>query len=384
MRANKGTVFSGFFFLTGLVQTITLTVLPLETLRVMGSASWVSVVYGVVGFASFGGRLTIPVLTERMGRFGVLALGTGLIFVSAICLALDRGSLLVPGLIANVFAIACFEIVLNIYVLDHIPRPHMASFEAKRIFVNAAPYTFCPWLGVHLQLTAAPWVPFAISAGTALVLLLAVWAYRRTLAPGLRWRPPPPVNPLAALRRYFAQPRLRLAWILAASRSAWWGMFQIYAPIFAVEAGLGDEVGGALVSVGLGWIWLVPLWGWIGRRHGQRRLLMAGYAAGGLLTVAAALLMDLSWLGAAVLVLAAFAVEAIDGAGNTLFLRAVHAHERAAMTAIFITYRDVAQLAPPALFAALLAVFKLPAVFIAGGAMMVSSAVLTRYIPRRF
>ena len=53
------------------------------------------------------------------------------------------------------------------------------------------------------------------------------------------------------------------------------------------------------------------------------------------------------------------------------------------MTAVFITYRDVAQLVPPAVFAVLLTVFKLQAVFIAGGLMMLALAGLARYIPRR-
>jgi hypothetical protein len=52
----------------------------------------------------------------------------------------------------------------------------------------------------------------------------------------------------------------------------------VYAPIFAVTSGLGAETGGIIVSIGTGWIWLVPLWGWVGRRSGLRRLLQVGYA----------------------------------------------------------------------------------------------------------
>ena len=75
--------------------------------------------------------------------------------------------------------------------------------------------------------------------------------------------------------------------------------------------------------------------------------------------------------------------ETIDGAGNLLFLRAVHAHERSEMTTVFISYRDVAQLGPPIVFSALLSVFALPSVFVASGAMMLGSAMLARHIPRR-
>jgi cobalamin synthase len=94
--------------------------------------------------------------------------------------------------------------------------------------------------------------------------------------------------------------------------------------------------------------------------------------------------MHASWIGAGVLVLAALAAETLDGAGNTLYLRAVHPYERSEMTAIFASYRDATQLVPPAVFAALLSAFELPAVFVAGGVMMLGMAGLARYIQRRF
>jgi hypothetical protein len=47
------------------------------------------------------------------------------------------------------------------------------------------------------------------------------------------------------------------------------------------------------------------------------------------------------------LLVAAFAMSAIDRIGNVLFLRAVHPHQRMRMTPIFSTYRDVAQIVLP-------------------------------------
>ena len=382
MGVSKSTVFASFFTLTGLAQTIVMAVIPLEALRVLGGARNVSIAYLVVGVTGFLGRLAIPILTEAMSRFGVFVAGAAALCASAALFSAEMPAGIVLGLVLNVFGLACFEIVLNLYVLDQIVRSELSRFESKRIFAAAAPYTIGPWLGVYLQLNIAIWLPFALSAATAIVLLAY---FRRHLAPlkaVLRPRRRA-LNPALYLLRFFSQPRLRLAWILAAGRTAWWGMFQVYAPIFAVKAGLGDQVGGAIVSIGLGWMWFVPLWGWVGRRFGLRRLLMAGYAATGAVTLAAALLMGTSLIGAAILVLAAFAAETLDGAGNTLFLRAVHPHDRGEMTAVFVTYRDFAQLAPPAVFAMLLAVFALPAVFVAGGTMMLGMSLLARYIPRR-
>jgi MFS transporter, ACDE family, multidrug resistance protein len=382
---SKSTVLATLFFLAGLAQTITMTVLPIEALRLAGDAREVSALYFGVGVAGFIGRLTIPSLTRAIHRVGVIALGTGAICASAALLA-TTGTItgLMTGLFLNVFAFACSDVVLNLYVLDHVPRNELGRFEAKRIFFAAAPYTLGPWLGVYLQVSVASWVPFALSGVTAIVLLGFFLSSRLAVRTVLKAPGRQSLNPIRYLRRFFAQPRLFLAWGLAAGRTAWWGMFMVYAPIFAVQSGLGAEIGGAIVSVGLGAMWSIPLWGWLGRRFGLRRLLIAGYAATGFATFAVALAMGTSGLGAALLVLSALAAETIDGAGNSLYLRAVHPHERSEMTAVFITYRDAAQLVPPAVFAVLLTVFELQAVFVAGGLMMLALAGLARYIPRRF
>lgn len=374
----------GFFFLNTVAQTVLVTVLPLEAYRVLGGAREVSIAYLVAGVAGFAGRLAIPYMTQLMRRPGVLALGSGALVLACGLLMTATPLGLVPGLALSQFAFACFEVVLNLYMLDYVARGEIARFEARRIFFAAAPWTVGPWLGVYLQIEVARWLPFAIAASAAVLLLAAFLGSEVARSSPARALPPRSANPLRYVPHFFAQPRLRLAWVLAAGRSSWWAMFQIYAPIFAVKSGLGAEVGGVMVSIGLGWIWMVPLWGWVGRRFGIRRLFIWGYATAGLITLAAALAMGTPMLGAAILLLAAFAHESLDGGGNTPFLRAVHPYERSEMTTVFISYRDVSQLAPPGIFALLLAAFELPAVFIAGGVMSLVLAGFSRYLPRRF
>ena len=94
--------------------------------------------------------------------------------------------------------------------------------------------------------------------------------------------------------------------------------------------------------------------------------------------------MHVAPVAAIMLVVAALTTVAIDAAGNSLFLRAVRSYERSEMTALFVTYRDVAQLAAPAIFSVLLTFFSLPAVFFVGGAMMVVAARIARHIPQTF
>ncbi len=102
-----------------------------------------------------------------------------------------------------------------------------------------------------------------------------------------------------------------------------------------------------------------------------------------MLSIVAALAFGAPWLGVLLLVLAAFGAGTIDGAGNHLFLRAVHPHERPEMTTVFASFRDVTQIGPPAACSVLPLFFSLPSVFVAAGAMMLASAALCGRIPRR-
>ena len=372
--------FLGVFVLPGIAQSILLTVVPLEALRLLGTARAVTLLYAVAGLAAVVGRFRIPVLVQLIQRRSVFSLGASQLAISAVLLASGSPAAFALGLALSSFAFACIEVTSNLYLLDHIPRHALRHFEPTRIFACAGPWTLGPWLGVYLQQSIAFAAPFAVAALAATVLLLFFWWLRLTERVPTKRKPP---NPMRYLPRFFSQPRLRLAWCLAGARSVWWSTFYIYTPIFAVTSGLGAETGGAIASIGTSWIFLVPLWGWVGRRYGLRRLLAVGYAIAGIMTAATAAVFDLPWVGAVMLVMAGFGAEMIDGAGNLLFLRAVHPYERSEMTTVFVSYRDVAQLGAPAVSAVLLSLFALPSVFVAAGIMMIGSARLTHHIPRR-
>ena len=380
---REALAFLSLFFVPGVAQAILLTVVPLQALYLLDSARAVTLLYVGTGLVAVAGRFSIPYLVKLLRRRFVFTLGALSLAASSVLLAFNQVPALAAGLVLSTFAFACIEITSQLYVLDHIPRQALKHFEPIRIFAVAGPWTLGPWLGVYLQRNIAFVTPFAIAAGAAFILLILFWSLRlgeNAVLTSMR-RPPP--NPVRYLRRFFAQPRLRLAWTLAAARSSWWNMFYVYTPIFAVTSGLGAETGGILASIGTGWIWLVPFWGWVGRRFGLRRLLRAGYAVAGVLSICAALAFGTPWLGAGLLVLAALGTEIIDGAGNLLFLRAVRAYERAEMTTVFVSFRDVAQLGPPAVCSVLLSLFSLTSVFIASGLMMGAAASLARRIPRR-
>jgi len=380
----RAATFAGLFMLAAACRAVLITVVPLEGFALLGDAQRLSLFYFGISLIGLTGSLGVPWLVYKIRRRAVLSLGACCLGVGALLIAGHSLPSLIVGLAIHVIGMTAVDISLNLYLMDHIPRKELGRFEPLRLFFQAGPWALGPWLGVYLQSELAPWAPFAVSASAAVLLLTMFWYLRLTENPAVAPAKGPPPNPLKNLPHFFTQPRLRLAWLLAFGRAGWWAMFFVYAPIYAVTSGLSEEASGVLISVGMSTLFAVPLWGWVGRRYGLQRLLVVGYGASGLVTLAIALVVGAPWQVASILVAAALVTGIIDGAGNVPFLRTVHPLERSEMTAVFATYRDASQLAPPGVFALLLKVFELPAVFLAGGLGMLVIAHFARFLPRRF
>lgn len=381
--ARRARTFAILFSLATIGRTLLITLVPLQALALLGDAQAVSVLYFAVSLANLCLSLSIPWLVRLLRRRWVFSLGGLLLVAAPLVIALGTPAGLALGLVLQVFGVACLEITLSLYLMDHIPRRDMGRFEPLRLFYAAGVWAIGPWLGVYLKDQVGDWIPFALASAAAFATMCLFWFLRLQENPAVAPAKGPPPNPFRYLAHYFAQPRLRLAWLLALGRAAWWVMFFVYAPIYAVESGLDRVTAGAIVSIASGALFIVPLWGWLARRYGLRRLLVVAYVASGLASLGVAAAGGVPWLVAAALVTAAIITGAIDGAGNVPFLRAVHPMERAEMTTVFATYRDVSQLVPPGIFALLLKAFHVPAVFVAGGLAMLAVAYYARYLPRR-
>lgn len=379
----RGVVLAILFFIESVARTILLTVVPLQAFRILGDAQRVSLLYFAAGLVGLAGSLTIPWLVRRLRRRRVFTLGALAMALAAALFTREDTIGLAAGLALMAFATSCLGIAMNLYVMDHIQRRELSRFEPIRMFLSASAWAIGPWLGVWLAASLRPSAPFVLAMLSSGATLAVFWYLRLTDNPAVASAPLRSPNPMRYLPRFFGQPRLRLAWALAVGRSGWWQMFYVYGPIYAVSMGFSDIESGAIVSVGNAMLFLVPLWGWLGRRHGLRNLLVASYGLAGLLTMAVAAASNAPWLGIALIVGAALGASGVDGGGNVPFLRAVRPLERAEMTTVYMTYRNASQLGPPGIYAFLLRTFELPAVFVAGGALTVAMALLARYIPRR-
>ncbi len=234
---RKAIALLSLFFVPGVGQAILLTVVPLEALQLLGNARAVTLLYVAVGLVAVIGRFSIPFLVRLINRRFVFSLGALSLAVSAALMAADRLPALAIGLALSIFATACIEVTSQLYLLDNVSRNELRHFEPLRIFTSAGPFTLGPWFGVYLQSRVGFAAPFEITMAASVAVLALFWVLRLGENAMLTSTRRPPPSPARYLVRFFAQPRLRLAWTLAVGRNAWWSMLYVYVPIFAVTSG---------------------------------------------------------------------------------------------------------------------------------------------------
>jgi len=381
----KAQAFVVLFTCDAFARSILISLVPLEAYDLLGAAQLVSVVYFLVGVLGLGVNLTVPLILHRLRRRWVLTIGAGAQMGSALMFAFATKPTLVVGLALQVLAMAMLDVVINLYLLDHIPRRGLNHFEPRRLLFAGSAFALGPWVGVYLHRHVALSLPYIVAALSTLTLLTYFWTLRLADNPSLLAGVTPPPSPLRFVSRFISQPRLVLSWVLALGRNGWWVMNFIYTPIYVANAGYAPEIGGALVSLGLAPMLLVRVWGRIGQAIGIRNLMSLGYGLTGLSSLAAATAAAAGapLLCMALMCFAAFSATVIDGAGNVPFLRAVHHYERAAMTSVFMTFRQVGSLVIPGVLAIVLWVAPLWCVFAVGGLLTLSMAGLSRYLPQR-
>jgi MFS family permease len=357
-------------------------VIPLQAYALLVEARTISLVYAGVGIVAFAASFMVPLVLLVARRKWVFTAGT-LCMVAAPLLMLAGEALpFVTALQVRALAVVCVNIALNLYILDYIRRRDFVASEPKRLAFLGISWFVGPALGIFLHSHYGLLPVCLLSAVFALAALAYFWYLRivenPTVAPARRAPPMPWRN----IRRYLAQPRLRLAWSIPFGRSTFWTTFFVYPPLYIVQQGGSEIIVAVMLSAAQGLLFFAPLVGRLGARHGIRRVIIASATGTGLISLAAGLLQPGPVEVAAIFVIAAMGAAARDALGNIPFLRAVHHYERSEMTSVFRTYIEASQLLPAAAYAAVLTVAPLPAVFVVLGIVLLVSAWYARYLPK--
>jgi predicted MFS family arabinose efflux permease len=354
--------------LEALVRGATLAAFPLLMYRAWGNAQVVTELYFAVGLLSLLTALAVPVLAQRLQRRWVYTMGLMLYLLSASLGMLD-GKWVTLALLCNTLAAATSFVCFNAYVLDHVAKTEFARLESLRMLYGGLGWVLGPSLGVQL-LPFWHGSPFLMAGLGAAAMLVYIHRIRLGNGRVIRRQARSAAHPRVYLQRFMQQPRLLGGWLFAIMRSCGWWFYFVYVGIFAVEHGLGDNVGGIATSLANVGLFGAPLlFRWVQRRT-LRHALRTGFLMGSICFVLATLAAPLPWVTVALLVLGSYCLVLLDVCAGLPFLMSVKPSERIEMSAVYSSFRDVSGILSPALAWAVLHVTGVSGVFAAGGAAL--------------
>ncbi len=384
VRPPGARTFATLYAIESFARASVSSVIPIQAYDILRDEQTVSVLYTLVSFAGLSITLLMPILIARFARRWVYTAGTISLIAGAACFLLDTLAGQVLGMFLRVAGASALSITLNLYIMDHIRKTEFVAAESLRMAFSTAGWTIGPALGVFLYDRFGLPAAHGMTAFFAALLLALFWTYRLGDNPVIRPGILRPANPLRNIGRFVAQPRLRLAWLIAFGRSCFWTTFFVYGPILMVVTGQGELAGGLLVSAGNALLFTALIWGRVAQRWGARLTMGGCFLAMSVLLVAAGFAGETHPLVAAGILLACtFFVISLDALGSTAFMRAVRSYERPQMTAVYRTYLDLSDLLPPLVYSVILGFFGLGAVFVALGVFTaICGWIVLRYLPK--
>ena len=375
----------GFALLAGMdaaVRGTLISVMPLAVYRAVGDAAIVSRLYFFVGIVALVCGMLVPWLSRHLPRRWLFTGGSAL-YLLGMSLAVFGGATgIAASLFVNAVATVVTFICFNAYLLDYIQRQDLGRAETMRMVYGALPWAVGPVLGVWLLGWWAP-APFALAGLFALAQMAIFWWLRLGNGKQITRARGPASNPLAYLGRFFQQPRLIAGWFFAVIRSCGWWVYVVYLPIYCIEAGLGDKIGGMALSGTNALLFVTPLMLRLVHKTSVRWSVRAAFMTGGLAFIAVTFFAGLPWVAFWLAAGASVTLIMLDVCGGLPFLMAVKPSERTEMSAVYSSFRDVSGIFTPGAACIVLLFAPVSGVFAACGVAMIAAwAVAGRLHPR--
>ena len=340
---------------------ILVSVLPIAMYRVFSDAKVVSEVYFLIGVLSLMAALAVPWISRFIPRRWLYSSAIITLIIGSTIGAVFDTWVLAIGLGLITLAVVVIMVCFNAYVMDYISRTKLGECESLRLFYSGAAWTIGPFLGVWLMGVWRP-APFILSAIATCILMVVFWLFRLGNGKAIHKAKTRAPNPFAYLYRFVRQPRLVAGWTFAVIKSCAWWVYVVYLPIYAVENGYSEQLGGLLLSVSNAFLFLTPLM--LKAMRGRiRKAIMLGFTLSGVFFLFASLEFLGSAFVIALLVTASMFLILLDMSAGLPFLMAVRPSDRTEMAAVYSTYRDVSGVLTPGAASLLLIVAPLHFMF---------------------
>jgi len=365
-----------------IIRGTLVSVFPIVMYRVFQHSGLVTEAYFLIGLFSLAWGLLVPWLTRFVPRRWLYTLGALTYMASALLAVFGASDMIVVSLMMNTAATVTIFVCLNAYVLDYVAGIELGRCETLRMFYSALAWTVGPAGGVWLLHWWEP-APFVLAGAAATVLLGVFWWMRLGNGKQISRMRTATVNPVAYLWRFFGQPRLIAGWLFAVFRSCGWWVYVVYVPVFSIEAGLGENVGGTALSISNGMLFLTPFMLKWAQRHSVRYVVRIGFMFGGLAFFMAAFLAGWPWLTVGALMIGSMFLILLDIYAGLPFLMAVRPSERTEMSAAYSSFRDVSGVLTPGVAWLVLLAVPLSGVFAAAAVGLFAGWTLAGYLHPR-
>ncbi len=381
---RRALVFASLYTLESTIRALVASVIPITAYELLQSEQRVSVLYTLVSIVSLCGTLMVPMLIGWIARRRVYSLGVIGFALGSMLMAAYTIEGLGIGMAMRVVANSCVSVVLSLYIMDTIPKTELVGAESVRLTMSTFAWVIGPTAGSWIYASYGLVAVHGAAVVVAVLLLALFWYFRLGDGAVIQAAKQPPANPLKNLHRFFLQPRLRLAWLIAFARSSFWTTYFVYGPILLVASGQGKMAGGLFLSAGNVMLLTTMFWARASRKAGLRRLISYCFVALTLCLLAAGYSgSDYPLVTIAILLAATVFGSALDGMGSTPFLRAVKTRERPAMTSVYRTFLDFSDLVPQLIFSVVLLYFGLGSIFVVLACLTSVAAFLTwRHLPK--
>jgi ACDE family multidrug resistance protein len=367
----------------GFARSLIIGIIPLLALQALGSKEMVTRAYLLASILTLFITLNFALLERLLQRRWVLTLGVGFTISATLILIFGDGLVIAVGIGLQSAAASIFSVCISLYIMDYIGKKDLIFTESKRLLYTGVAWMIGPVLGLWLWEETFDWVPFALTACAASIMLAYFWYLRlghsRVLQPAKR----PSVNVFRIIPRYFQQPALRIAYWITLSRAVFWMSLFIYGPIYVIEAGLPSWVAGGLLSLVSGLLLLSPFIRRLASRFGIRIVIVRAFILIGVSILCLYFVGEPKPIGLFFWVLASVGGVTIDVLGNIPFMRMVKPRERTEMTMIFSTWREASQLLAPLLVSLVLLWAPFEVFYLVLALLLFSASVAASFLPRR-
>lgn len=363
-------------------RSILISVFPVLLLRNAGDAEGVSEIYLIAGLASLFVALVTPFLSRFIARRW-LYIGACFGMICGNFLALLTGQeWLNLVLLINAATLVVMTVCFNSYVMDFIERTSLGKNESTRLLYSGAAWAIGPALGVWLM-DISPKLPFFISI-LSCICLISFFLYLRMGNGRVIVRAKKTAsNPLVYLPRFFKQKALLAGWLFASVRSIGWWVYIVYLPVFAIENGLDEKLGGTALSISNGFLFLAPFMLKFIVSKNVRLSIVFGFGMSGLLFIIAGLIAAIPDAAIIFMIVATVFLVLLDVCAGLPFLMLVKPSERTEMASVYSTFRDVSGVTTPGIARVILAFSPVTTVFLFCGAGLLACAFLALKLPKR-